>query len=136
MLALAHNNRNKPLFLKKIARAEEISEKYLSQLIIPLKSRGLITTYRGAHGGYLLAKDPAEITLKDIVEPLEGDLNLVDCLADPEICSRSTSCASKEVWQQMSGVLREFLASWTLAELKERSEKITEANRNHINYSI
>lgn len=60
MLALGMDKSKEPIFLKDIASSEEISEKYLSQLIIPLKAKGLVTTLRGAHGGYLLSKPASE----------------------------------------------------------------------------
>ena len=64
-----------PVFLKDIARTHRISEKYLSKLVIPLRGVGLITSYRGAHGGYSLARDPRTITLREIVQALEGDIS-------------------------------------------------------------
>ncbi len=67
MLKLALRYGKGPVFLKDIARAEEISEKYLSQIIIPLKGAGLVRAFRGAHGGYTLARAPDRIKLKDIV---------------------------------------------------------------------
>src|SRR4030067_739218 len=88
MLALGVKSNQGPIFLKDIARSEEISEKYLSQIIIPLKAKGLVSTFRGAHGGYILARRASEIRLREIVEPLEGDLCLVDCVTLPEVCDR------------------------------------------------
>jgi Rrf2 family transcriptional regulator, cysteine metabolism repressor len=120
MLALAHNTGGTPLFLKDIARAEDISEKYLSQIIIPLKAHGLVTTFRGAHGGYLLGRPAAEITLKDIIEPLEGDLGLVECVANSGVCVRSSECITRGVWTEMSSLLLGFLESITLEELLGR----------------
>lgn len=120
MLALGSTEKKDPIFLKDIARSEEISEKYLSQLIIPLKSAGLVTAYRGAHGGYVLGKNPAQISLREIIEPLEGDMNLVDCVASPDVCGRSTECATREVWSHMSSLLLEFLDTFTLADLIEK----------------
>ncbi len=72
MLALADHYGMGTLYLKDIAAAEEISEKYLSLLVIPLKSAGLIHSIRGAHGGYTLAKAPSQINLGEIMEALEG----------------------------------------------------------------
>ena len=120
MLALALNNGNTPIFLKDIARTEDISEKYLSQIIIPLKAHGLVTTFRGAHGGYLLGRPAAGITLRDIIEPLEGDLCLVDCVANSTVCERSTECVTRGVWTEMSALLLGFLGSITLEDLLKR----------------
>ena len=136
MLALAENKQKKPVFLKDIANAEEISEKYLSQIIIPLKGKGLVTTFRGAHGGYLLSKPASEITLREIIEPLEGDLNLVDCVNNPGICDRANACATREVWDEMSSLLLNFLDAFTLEDLIKKSNKISNFNKSNSDYSI
>ncbi len=119
MLALGISEKKDPVFLKDIARSEEISEKYLSQLIIPLKAAGLVTAYRGAHGGYVLGREPGRITIREIIEPLEGDLHLVDCVTGPEVCARAPECATRDVWSRMSSLLVEFLEGITLADLIE-----------------
>ena len=75
MYELALRFGGQPVFLKDIARAHRISEKYLSKLVIPLRGVSLITSYRGAHGGYSLARDPRTITLREIVQALEGDIS-------------------------------------------------------------
>ena len=67
MLELGLNYGKEPLLLREIAASQEISEKYLSQIIIPLKAAGLVNSFRGARGGYILAKPPKQITLNDIV---------------------------------------------------------------------
>lgn len=136
MLALASNKQKKPVFLKDIAHSEEISEKYLSQIIIPLKGKGLVTTFRGAHGGYLLSRPASEITLRDIVEPLEGDLSLVDCVTNPGICDRANECATREVWDELSSLLLNFLETVTLEDLIQKSGKISKSNMSKSDYSI
>lgn len=122
MLALAENNSKGPIYLKDIANSEEISEKYLSQLVIPLKTNGLITTFRGVHGGYLLNKPASEISLRSIIELLEGDLCLVDCINNPDICFKTNACATRGVWNQMSAILIDFLDKYTLEELATQSK--------------
>ncbi len=136
MLSLAMNDRKEPVFLKDIAHSEDISEKYLSQIIIPLKARGLITTFRGAHGGYLLSKPASKITLRDIIEPLEGDMCLVDCVSNPAICDRSNSCASRDVWDQMSSLLLEFMDKFTLEDMIKRSKKMQKARQQGSDFTI
>ncbi len=136
MLALAANKQKKPVFLKDIANSEEISEKYLSQIIIPLKGKGLVTTFRGAHGGYLLSRPASEITLRDIVEPLEGDLSLVDCVTNPGVCGRANECATREVWDELSSLLLNFLETVTLEDLMKKSSKITKSYMSKSDYSI
>ena len=136
MLALAMNKSKEPVFLKDIANSEEISEKYLSQIIMPLKAKGLVATFRGAHGGYLLGKPASEITLRNIVEPLEGDLSLVDCVGNPGICDKSTACAAKQVWDEMSSILLGFLDTFTLDDLIKKSRKIKNAEKAISDFSI
>jgi len=116
MLVLARNYGKGNTFLKEIAREEDISEKYLSLIIIPLKGVGLVNSVRGASGGYTLARDPSQITLKDIVDVLEGDC-LVDCLKDPKSCSRVSTCASHDIWAMLGGKISETLSGITLEQL-------------------
>ena len=114
MLALAQNYGKEPVYLKDIAKQEEISEKYLSLIIMPLRGIGLVNSVRGAYGGYNLAKDPSQITLKEIVDILEGDCSLVDCVKDPSSCPRVSTCVSHDVWAAIGGKISETLSSITL----------------------
>ncbi len=127
MLELARNKGNGQIFLKDIAHEEEISEKYLSLIIIPLKSAGLVNSMRGAHGGYTLARDPSEITLKEIVDVLEGDTCLVDCVKNSSTCSRAETCASRDLWSIVSDGISRTLGSVTLADLAKMSREKSEA---------
>ena len=106
--------------LKNIAEKQAISEKYLWHLINPLKSVGLIKSIRGAHGGYVLAKEPSEINLRDILRILEGSLCLVDCVDNPETCNRSASCITRDVWSETSKNISETLESVTLDKMVEK----------------
>ncbi len=123
MLELALNSGKGQVFLKDIAKEEEISEKYLSLIIIPLKAAGFVTSTRGAHGGYTLAKKPSAITLKEIVELLEGDTCLVDCVKNPSACSRSNTCASRDLWTIVSDKISDTLGSMTLEDLARKSRE-------------
>lgn len=119
MLRLALSYNNGPVFLKDIAREENISEKYLSQLVIPLKTNSLIFALRGAHGGYQLSKPPSQITLKDIVQALEGHLSPVECVQNPSICSKANDCSVRDVWENLYEKIADTLDSTTLKELLE-----------------
>jgi len=132
MLALARNYGQGLVFLKDVAKGEDISEKYLSQIIIPLRGAGLVSSSRGAHGGYALAKSPAEITLRQIVEPLEGDC-LVDCVNNPAACRRVLTCASRDVWTLLGGKISETLNGITLEQLLHRDkDKMEHSNSQNI----
>ena len=113
-----------PAFLKDIAAKENISEKYLSQIIIPLKTAGLVNSFRGAHGGYVVARPPEEITLKEIVEVLEGDLNLVGCVKNASECQRASICVTRNLWGELGQVITQTLEKVTLQDLVKQSKEI------------
>lgn len=123
MMALAIQYGQGPVFLKDIARGENISEKYLSLIIIPLRGIGLVSSVRGAYGGYNLTKEPSQITLKEIVDVLEGDCSLVDCVKNPASCPRVPICATHDVWAMIGGKISETLSSITLAQLVKMNQE-------------
>jgi Rrf2 family protein len=132
MLDLALRHGSGSVLLRDIAREEDISEKYLSLIVIPLKASGLLKAVRGANGGYSLSREPASITLKEIVECLEGKLYLVDCVSNPKECKRSQTCATRDVWQSVSEKMSEVLGSMTLADVvtATREKKGTKPDYN------
>lgn len=128
MLNLALNYGKGALFLNAIADKEDISEKYLGQIIIPLKIRGLVSSVRGSRGGYMLTRSPAKITVKEIAECLEGNLNIVECLGQPSVCKRTSSCVARNVWFLLEEKIAQTLGSITLEDLakkcRDKEEKI------------
>lgn len=122
MLSLALNYGKGPVFLKDIAKREEISEKYLSLIIIPLRGAGLINSNRGAYGGYTLAREPSKISVKEIVDVLEGDC-LVNCVKDSSACTRISTCATRDIWILLGGKISETLDSITLEKLSQMSRE-------------
>jgi len=122
MMELAAHYGEGLVLLRQIAERQEISEKYLWHLINPLKSAGLIHATRGAHGGYVLAKPPAKISVGDILLALEGPLCLVDCVEKASICRRSSSCITRDLWGEASKVLMERFNSTSLADMVERQK--------------
>ncbi len=123
MLDLALHYGEGPIFLKDIAERQGISGKYLWQLINPLKAMGLISSQRGAHGGYVLGKAPESISVKEILQILEGSLCLVDCVDDPSFCERSSSCISRDIWREASKNLQQTLENTTLAAMVSRQKE-------------
>jgi Rrf2 family cysteine metabolism transcriptional repressor len=123
-----------PIELKEIARSQEISIKYLEQVIIPLRTAGMVKSARGSKGGYSLAKAPSDICLFDVVEALEGPLYLVDCVKDSEQCRRSSSCVTRDIWSEVSQALHGVLKSITLEEMVRR--KIEKENGDSPAYQI
>jgi len=133
MIALALNYGKGLVFLKDIAKRESISEKYLSQIIIPLRGVGLVNSSRGAYGGYSLAKEPSQITLKEIMDVLEGDCSLVDCVKDPSKCPRVPICVTHDIWEMIGEKISETLNSITLDVLvKMNQEKAQKAMMHNI----
>ncbi|MGM0365499.1 MAG: RrF2 family transcriptional regulator [Actinomycetota bacterium] len=123
MLELAQRYNEGPIFLKDISSAQEISLKYLSQLIIPLKIAGLVKSTRGAHGGYMLARAPEKINLREIVEAVEGPINLVDCISDPGFCQRIEDCVTRDVWEEVSKEIYDKLSGISLKDMVNRCEQ-------------
>jgi Rrf2 family protein len=124
MVEIAANSGKGSIFLKEIAKNIDVSEKYLSQIIIPLKGKGLINTYGGAHSGYILSRPPSEIKLKEIVEILEGDLNLIDCVNNLSVCNKVDTCVTRDIWTKLGEKISEVLNSFTLDDLvRLRKEK-------------
>jgi Rrf2 family protein len=117
MIALAVAGGDKSVFLKDIAASEDISEKYLSLIVIPLRAAGLLRSIRGARGGYALAREPRDISLRDIVEAVEGETCLVNCIKDPDVCQRVSVCPTRDTWTQLSNTIKEAMAAVTLAHL-------------------
>ncbi len=118
VIVLARSFGAGPRLLKEIADSEGLSEKYLGQLVIPLKSAGFITAVRGSRGGYELAVDPSDITPLDIVQLLEGELISHE---KPDQNSPGSLKVSTELWDQLLVAVTEVLSSVSLRELADRS---------------
>jgi Rrf2 family protein len=122
MLHLARQYGKGPVKIGEVARDENISVKYLEQLIIPLKREGIIRSIRGPQGGYELAVDPEKVTIGRIVEALEGGMVLSDCVAHPEQCIRSGSCLTRDLWKDATDAVYATFDSVTLAAALRRGE--------------
>ncbi|MFO8032217.1 MAG: Rrf2 family transcriptional regulator [Desulfohalobiaceae bacterium] len=120
MLELAENFQQGPIHLNDIAQKQNISIKYLEQLIIPLKKANLVHSERGPRGGYQLNIEPQQISIGQIVQTLEGSLELTPCLKDPSVCERSEQCPTKEIWNQATQAMYRELESLTLWDLLQR----------------
>jgi Rrf2 family transcriptional regulator, cysteine metabolism repressor len=117
MIQLAGKCNAGPVLIKDIAEKEAISANYLVQLISPLKSAGLIFSSRGSHGGYILAKPPDQISVKEIIESIEGPFSLVECVIAPGICTRASECLSRDVWVKATKELSRVFQSMKLSDL-------------------
>jgi Rrf2 family protein len=120
MLELGLSFGQGPMLLKDISSRQEISLKYLGQLIIPLKIAGLIKSTRGSHGGYYLARPPEDIKLSQILKAVEGNLAFTECVESPDICYRSGTCVAHDIWEQASRQFDDTLSSITLADMLKK----------------
>jgi Rrf2 family protein len=113
-LARHYNSGTQAIILRNVAEEEEISLRYLEQIIIPLKIDKLVKSIRGAGGGYTLARKPSEINLCEILKALEGTCALVDCIEDKDFCDRLPTCAAYEIWKEASQLLKSYFEKVTL----------------------
>jgi Rrf2 family protein len=134
MLDLVEHYSQGPIPLKDVAERQDISEKYLWQVINPLKAAGLIIPIRGAHGGYVLARKPREISVRDIIIVLEGPLALVECMEKKSRCRRIPDCMAHDMWVEIGEKLDQTLREITLADIVERfhARRLSDP----VNYSI
>jgi Rrf2 family iron-sulfur cluster assembly transcriptional regulator len=128
-LAENYNNGNESVILKSVSCDEEISIRYLEQIIIPLKINKLVKSIRGAGGGYILARHPSKIKLSDILHALEGACCLVECVDDEEYCDKIQECAAYETWKEASFLLKNYFEKTTLQDLLEISKKKKSAHQ-------
>lgn len=119
MIELAQNETNRPLQLKIIAKRQDISIKYLEQLMAVLRSAGLIRSIRGSKGGYVLARPANQIRLSDILNCLEGPVTTVECVEDGDRCVRAVECAARQVWMKVQQAIDDVLQSITLQDVVE-----------------
>ncbi len=109
---------NGPVQVGDISKRQNISVKYLEQLIRPLKSGGLVTSVRGPKGGHMLAKKPVEITLGEIVRLFEKHHGKDECFSNEDRCFLLDNCKLREAWQQAHNVFFEILDITTIADLE------------------
>lgn len=114
-----------PVFLSDIAKRQGISDKYLEQIATQLQRGGLVKALRGRKGGYLLNKPDSEIKLSDVIKILEGPICLVNCVTEPDTCSKSAMCSTRDIWTILSNKIEEVLSSYTLADLSKLQEEKT-----------
>ncbi|MGZ8666672.1 MAG: RrF2 family transcriptional regulator [Solirubrobacterales bacterium] len=127
MVELGRQPSSEPVSLSAVAEAEHLPLSYLEHLVAKLRNAGLVTSTRGAHGGYSLAKPASEITMDEVVEALEGRIAPMECFHErPEgkvLCSHESdgdhACATKLLWTRVQGGVNRALAKTTLAELVE-----------------
>jgi Rrf2 family transcriptional regulator, iron-sulfur cluster assembly transcription factor len=117
ILEMAQNYGQGAIQLGEIANRQNISLKYLEQIIRPLKEADYIKSFRGAKGGHMLSKPPEEITVGEIVAVLEGGDTLIHCDKDPDDCERVDSCLTRYLWREAATAMFQRLSAITFADL-------------------
>lgn len=126
MIDMARFGEIEPVSINCIAGRQNISERYLEQIVALLKKNDLVKSIRGAGGGYVLARDASEISVGDILRALEGDLEPVKCgaLDNEEGCAASQECVTKLVWQRISDSINQAVDDIQLSELVAESKTL------------
>lgn len=123
LLDLALHLGEEPISLKAIAKRQQISLSYLDHLITPLIAGGIVRSTKGPKGGVSLAKNPEDIKLSQIINLLEGSMAPVECVDNPEVCSRSAFCVTRDIWSEIKKATNGVLESVTLQDLVERQKR-------------
>ncbi len=123
MVDLAQHYNEGPVQAGDIAKRQDISLKYLEQLIIPLKAAKFIKSVRGPKGGHMLAQSPDDITMAQIVDVLEGGIELSGCVEDAETCKRSADCLIRGIWESTTKAMNDKLDSITLYDIINNNVK-------------
>lgn len=120
MLELALHWGEGPVQLETLAEGQAMPLRYLAEIAGDLRRGGLIRSIRGAHGGYVLAREPADIQLVDVVQCLEGSVAPVPCVDDPGMCDRQSTCVARDVWLEVNDAIIGVLSSVNLQDLARR----------------
>lgn len=119
MFDLAQNYGSGPISLKTVAERQNLSDHYLEQLFAMLRKAGLINSMRGAQGGYVLAREPSDIKVGDVIRALEGPIAPVYCVSEenPGVCDEADYCITRTVWARVRDGLADLLDSISLADM-------------------
>lgn len=110
--------------LSRIAVEQGISEKYLEHIVALLRKNGLVVGKRGSRGGYRIARPENEISLREAFEALEGPVEPVFCVSNPDTCERTSSCVTREVWKKLQKAILNELSTITLKDLVDKCEPL------------
>ncbi len=130
MIEIAMADQEKGIYQKDIAMNQDISNKYLDHIILPLRTAGLIRKISGKRSGYRLGRDVADINMLDIYLAFEPDFSIIDCLADNISCKRINSCAAHSFWSNLNSVMKEYFESVSLARLRDKSMNYERVEQN------
>lgn len=137
LFELAMHQGNSPVSLKTIAERQDLSEHYLEQLVAPLRKAGLVTSVRGAQGGYMLSRPADQITVGDIIRVLEGPIGYSDCATEVGAqngCENVDNCLAHGVWEKVRDAIVRVVDGITLSDLVEQAR--AEAEHQNLVYQI
>ena len=122
----AHAEEGKLRTGPEIAKAQNLSEKFLSRIVIPLREKGIVASVRGTAGGFRLAKSAEDITLLEIVEAMQGPIAVLDCLLPGADCDRLRTCIARRVWLDVSQSISRKLAGISIRSILAHGPKVCE----------
>jgi Rrf2 family protein len=125
MLEIALHHPRQPLHIREIASAQDIPVRYLEQILLLLKRAGYLRSKKGPNGGYYLAKDPAQISVAEVIRVMDGPLAPIDCVSVTahEVCPRESSCGLRWLWKEVRDSVAEILEKTTFKDLADKTKK-------------
>ena len=133
IIFLAQQPKDGIVLKKDICRTQEVTPAFLTKIFQPLIKAGIVNSQRGVGGGFLLAKDPSEVTMLDILEAEEGKLKLNHCLVDADFCQRDAYCSAHVVWHDAQREMAEVLKRYSIADLvRQENENLEQLKKQVI----
>lgn len=127
MVELAINYGGTPMSIKTISTKQNISEYYLEQLFSPLRKADFLKSIRGAQGGYILSREPKDITIAEVMYVLEGPIEIADCI-EGSSCDNIDCCATRLLWEKIKNSIDEVMGSVTLQDIVDDYNRIKTKN--------
>ena len=122
IIEIAENYGKGPVKRKTIVKNQNIPDSYLENILILLRNKGIISTIRGANGGYILNNAPQEVDLLEVVNALEGTLSPVICLENNSFCDKFEECSIVGVWKELRQIQEDFLHGISIQSLIDKEK--------------
>ena len=132
ILQIADGYGGEPVPISAISQSQEISGKYLEQVVGTLRKADLISSRKGVKGGYTLVHPPEETTLWQIISALDSHTTLVECVLEPDLCDRSGDCLTRSIWSLLSRRLQEFWSAFKLSDLLKTMRETGDVNLQNL----
>lgn len=117
VIYLARQERDRRVPLSEIAESQEVPEKFLAKIFQYLTKTGIVRSHRGVKGGFTLLKDPAKLSIKDVLEAIQGPYHLIMCIPDRKSCQKSDGCPVRVVMKHAEDSLLKVFASYTIGDM-------------------